>query len=451
MSSFHMRLWRRKTIIPGVTVNLAKSGLSLSLGAGPAHVTFGPRGVRETIGLPGSGLYLTRITPWSGLQQAGGPRGSDTRSALPYDPSLPSSPRSVPHPDPTRPAFLVPEWVRAAGLQHSGGWTLPTLPAPLQAWADQLGEKASGHYLMPIGVRPGSGVVTASLADVPHLLIAGRQGRGKSVLLQTMLSSLIGRETPERLRVLLIDLAGLDLSPFSGVPHAMANVVKTPIEARVALEWVREEVRAREQGLSGRADRSIESYNDDPAVPDSDRLPRLVVAVDGLDPLASEWSTFVEAVDDILGAGRAVGVHLIATAIEPSAYFDLDLIRAFPGRIEFRGGSHTDSLAVLGLDAAYQADDMEYAAPQESPVVLDRLRIADADVLALANHWRAQAGGYFTADLVVRANRASAPHERAAQLADQMDMASGGANAEVEGTAWRRLEVPASVSKAAGS
>jgi S-DNA-T family DNA segregation ATPase FtsK/SpoIIIE len=196
-----------------------------------------------------------------------------------------------------------------------------------------------------------------SLERMPHLLIAGATGSGKSVCINTLIMSLLYTKTPAELRFILIDPKMLELTPFNGIPHLRMPVVTDPKKAAQALRFCVKEMERRYQMLAKQGARNIEGYNRmnlDPSKTEEPKLPYLVVVVDELADLMALLPTEIEEpVGRLAQMARAVGIHLILATQRPSVDVITGMIKAnFPSRIAFQVASRTDSRVILDMNGA---------------------------------------------------------------------------------------------------
>lgn len=254
----------------------------------------------------------------------------------------------------------------------------------------------NSRSLLPLGLGQdltGKPYVS-DLAKMPHVLIAGATGAGKSVCLNTIITSLVYRHTPETLRLLLIDPKMVELSAYSDLPHLRHSVVTDPRDAAGVLKWAVLEMERRYELLSANGVRSLAEFNkrvesDTPlrrpkAVGDEgdpDRflytdgiLPYIVVVVDELADLMMTVQGEVEKpLTQLAQKARAIGIHLIVATQRPSVNVITGLIKAnFPTRIAFRVASKTDSRTILdqnGADALLGNGDMLFLPPGQSEAV----------------------------------------------------------------------------------
>ena len=255
----------------------------------------------------------------------------------------------------------------------------------------------------------GEPVVT-DLARMPHLLIAGSTGTGKSVALNVMLTSILYRSTPDDVRLILIDPKRLELGMYEEIPHLLTPVVVDPKRAANALRWAVREMENRYKQLATEGVRNIEQYNRNVAARPSGNggkaaadagddlrpLPMIVVAIDELaDLMMVAGNDVEESIARLAQMARAVGIHLILCTQRPSVDVITGLIKAnFPSRIAFRVSSKVDSRTILDSNGAEQLlgkGDMLYAPPSSSRTVrLHGPYISEQETARLASFLRKQ-------------------------------------------------------------
>jgi DNA segregation ATPase FtsK/SpoIIIE, S-DNA-T family len=199
---------------------------------------------------------------------------------------------------------------------------------------------------------------TTSLEKMPHLLIAGATGSGKSVCINTLIMSLLMKRKPSELQFIMIDPKMLELTPYNKIPHLRMPVVTDPKKAAQALRYCVKQMELRYQVLAKHGARNIEAYNRlglDPAQNGEDaRLPYLVVVVDELADLMALLPTEIEEpIGRLAQMARAVGIHLILATQRPSVDVITGMIKAnFPSRIAFQVASRVDSRVILDMNGA---------------------------------------------------------------------------------------------------
>ena len=268
----------------------------------------------------------------------------------------------------------------------------------------------------------------ADLAKMPHLLVAGATGTGKSVFLNSLLCSVLCRRTPDELKLLLIDPKLLELSIYAGIPHLVADVVTNPKRASAALSGVVRKMEERYQLMAALGVRSIQQYNErcdkelaagnksytidagdgtnSVEVP-YEKLPYIVVVIDELADLMVVCAKDVEeSLQRLAQMARAAGIHLVLATQRPSVDVLTGVIKAnFPARISFQVSSRTDSRTILdqnGSEHLLGMGDMLFLPPGTSK--MQRLHgafVTEEEVSALGEALRAQGAPVFDEGLVV--------------------------------------------------
>jgi S-DNA-T family DNA segregation ATPase FtsK/SpoIIIE len=254
--------------------------------------------------------------------------------------------------------------------------------------------ESKGRLPLALGKDTTGNPVVADLAAMPHLLIAGSTGSGKSVGLNVMICSLLYKATPAEVRFLLIDPKRLELGVYESIPHLLAPVVTDAKEAAMRLKWIVGKMDERYRLLQGRAVRNIEGYNRE--VTAEERLPYWIVVVDELADLmmvsAGEVQTSLVRLAQI---ARAVGIHLIVATQRPSVDVVTGLIKAnFPTRVAFQVASKVDSRTVLDQNGAEQLlgrGDMIFIPPGTGRLMrVHGAWVADREVKAVCDFLRGQ-------------------------------------------------------------
>ncbi|NDY42357.1 DNA translocase FtsK [Dissulfurirhabdus thermomarina] len=234
--------------------------------------------------------------------------------------------------------------------------------------------------------------VVTDLARMPHLLIAGATGTGKSVGLNAMICSLLYRHRPDTLRLLMIDPKRIELSLYDGIPHLLHPVVSEPKEATRALRWAVGEMERRYRLLEEAGARNLEGYNRAAETP----LPCLVIVIDELADLMMVSSKEVEAsIARLAQMARAAGIHLLVATQRPSVDVLTGLIKAnFPARLSFKVSSKVDSrtiLDVMGAERLLGMGDMLLLPP--GAATLERIHgafVSEGEIQKIAGFLRDQ-------------------------------------------------------------
>ena len=273
-------------------------------------------------------------------------------------------------------------------------------------------QRSSSKLTLALGKTIHGEPCLADLATMPHLLIAGSTGSGKSVGVNAMLTSILYRATPHDVRMILIDPKRLELGMYEEIPHLLTPVVVDPKKAANALRWAVREMEERYKTLAAEGVRNIEQYNrnmrlvlaesgaaNDPDAPKP--LPFVVVVIDELADLMMVASNEVEeSICRLAQMARAVGIHLILATQRPSVDVVTGLIKAnLPSRISFRLSSKTDSRTILDSNGAEQLlgkGDMLFLPPASSRCIrLHSPYISEQESARLASFLRKQGSPVF--------------------------------------------------------
>ena len=253
---------------------------------------------------------------------------------------------------------------------------------------------SKGKLPLALGKDTTGVPVVADLAAMPHLLVAGATGAGKSVGLNAMICSLLYKATPADVRFLLIDPKRLELSVYDGIPHLLAPVVTDAKEAAARLRWIVGKMDERYKTLQIKQVRNIEGYNK--VVSEEERLPYWVVVVDELADLMMVSAGEVQnSLVRLAQIARAVGIHLIVATQRPSVDVVTGLIKAnFPTRMAFQVASKVDSRTILDGNGAEQLlgrGDMIYVPPGASRQMrVHGCWVGDEEVKAVCDFLRTQ-------------------------------------------------------------
>jgi S-DNA-T family DNA segregation ATPase FtsK/SpoIIIE len=193
--------------------------------------------------------------------------------------------------------------------------------------------------------------VVADLAKMPHLLVAGQTGSGKSVMINDILASLVYRNSPSTLKLILVDPKQVELTPYNDLPHLLTPVINEPEKTISALKWAVAEMERRLRTMASVGKRNIDEYN---ALKDTDNMPFIIIVIDELSDLMMMAARDVEAlIVRIAQKARAAGIHLILATQRPSVDVITGLIKAnVPGRIAFTTQSQVDSRTIIDQQGA---------------------------------------------------------------------------------------------------
>jgi S-DNA-T family DNA segregation ATPase FtsK/SpoIIIE len=249
-------------------------------------------------------------------------------------------------------------------------------------------------------------IAAADLAGMPHLLIAGSTGTGKSVAINAMIMSILFKSTPSEVRLVLVDPKRLELGNYEGVPHLYTPIITEPKLAANALRNAVREMERRLKLLAAKGVRNIDSYNrlfddtpslfSDEANPEDGPIPKIVIIIDELaDLMMLDGNNVEESITRLAQMARAVGIHLVLATQRPSVDVITGLIKAnFPARVSFRVATKVDSRTILdanGAESLLGRGDMLYL-PSGSARVhrLHAPYVTEKEIEAVVEFWKAQ-------------------------------------------------------------
>ncbi|RPI94818.1 MAG: DNA translocase FtsK, partial [Chloroflexi bacterium] len=254
-------------------------------------------------------------------------------------------------------------------------------------------QQATSRLVLALGKDILGTPTVTDLAQIPHLLIAGATGSGKSVGLNSMICSILLNTTPQEVKFIMIDPKMLERSVYDGIPHLIAPVVTHPKKAAAALHWAVGEMERRYRVLAEHGVRGIESYNQAHAV---QPLPYIVVVIDELADLMLVARREVEdSLTRLAQMARAAGIHLLVATQRPSVDVLTGIIKAnFPARISFQVSSRTDSRTILdaiGAERLLGKGDMLFLPPGTSKLLrIHGAYVAEAEIKRLVAALRTQ-------------------------------------------------------------
>ncbi|MBI5943906.1 MAG: DNA translocase FtsK 4TM domain-containing protein [Chloroflexi bacterium] len=241
--------------------------------------------------------------------------------------------------------------------------------------------------------------IVASLEGMPHMLIAGTTGSGKSVCVNSILTCFLLFNTPDDLRIVLVDPKRVELTGYNGIPHLLGPVVVEMDRVIGALQWMTREMDKRYHMFAQVGSRNITDYNAKMKVQGQKKLPYLVIIIDELADLMMIAPDETEkTITRLAQLARATGIHMILATQRPSVDVVTGLIKAnFPARIAFAVASNTDSRVILdqpGAERLLGRGDMLYQAPDApSAARLQGVFVSDHEIQNLVEYWKMQAGG----------------------------------------------------------
>jgi len=283
------------------------------------------------------------------------------------------------------------------------GIEVPNEEMAMVALRDILESDTFKRYTKPLSFGLGRDVagipVIASVEGMPHMLIAGTTGSGKSVCVNSILTCLLLYNTPDDLRIVLVDPKRVELTGYNGIPHLLGPVVVEMDRVIGALQWMTREMDKRYHTFAQIGSRNIVDYNAKMKLQGQKKLPYLVVIIDELADLMMIAPDETEkTITRLAQLARATGIHLILATQRPSVDVVTGLIKAnFPARIAFAVASNTDSRVILdqpGAERLLGRGDMLYQAPDAPAAArLQGVFVSDHEIQRLVEYWRTQAGG----------------------------------------------------------
>ena len=278
---------------------------------------------------------------------------------------------------------------------------------------------STAHLPLALGVDIVGNPVIADLATMPHLLVAGATGAGKSVGMNVMLVSLLARVTPDKVRIILIDPKRLEFTPYADIPHLLFPIITNPTEVPPVLKWVAEEMELRYELMAQMGVRNIAEYHKlDPALCFAKErevgihvhgMPYIVIMIDELADLIMVGGREIEMlIARIAQMARAAGIHMLVATQRPSVDVVTGLIKAnFPSRIAFRVSTKIDSRTIIdsgGAEKLLGRGDMLYMSPS-SMVGIQRLHgayLTDKEIDSLTAYLKQERpASYFSLRQVV--------------------------------------------------
>ncbi|MFH0826473.1 MAG: DNA translocase FtsK 4TM domain-containing protein [Candidatus Omnitrophota bacterium] len=292
------------------------------------------------------------------------------------------------------------------------GVEVPNMQSSFVYLKEVLASKEFQEETSPLTLALGKDIagtpMVADLDEMPHLLIAGTTGSGKTVCVNSLVLSLLYKATPQDLRFLMIDPKMVELMPFNDLPHLLCPVVTESKKAYVALNWVVNEMEERYQLLAKAGVRNIESYNEK-----QEKIPYIIVIIDEFADLMTVSRDQIEtAITRLAQLSRAVGIHLILATQRPSVDVITGVIKAnLPARISFKVASKVDSRTVLdmnGADKLLGRGDMLFLRPGESKLTrIQGTLVSDKEIERVMSFIKSQAEPVYDEEILKEQQKSS--------------------------------------------
>ena len=269
--------------------------------------------------------------------------------------------------------------------------------------SDEWNRSASGTMTFVLGKDITGQPVIAQLDKMPHLLIAGQTGSGKSVAINTLITSLLYRCSPAELKLIMVDPKQVELAPYNGIPHLLTPVITEPEKCISALKWAVAEMERRLRTFAGVGKRNIQEFN---GLNDAQSMPFIVIIIDELADLMMMAARDVEAlVVRIAQKARAAGIHLVLATQRPSVNVITGLIKAnVPGRVAFTVASQIDSRTIIdqaGSEKLLGMGDMLYLnSSLPKPKRIQGALITDGETVKICQFLKKQRPAEYDGDVV---------------------------------------------------
>jgi len=269
----------------------------------------------------------------------------------------------------------------------------PSLVTMKSILKSDLIKNAKSKLVIPLGRDVSGDIVVGDISKMPHALIAGATGSGKSILVHSIVTTLLFRCSPEECRFIMVDPKRVELKKYEGVPHLLTPIIVDPEKALPALKWAVDEMSKRYKMLELLNVRDIDSYN---SLADVTKLPYIIIVVDEFADLMATSSNDVEkAICRIAQMARAVGIHLILATQRPSVDVLTGLIKAnIPTRIALNVSSQTDSRVIMdqvGAEKLLGRGDMLYVPPESSkPKRVQSIYVSEKEIASVVGFIKAQ-------------------------------------------------------------
>ena len=260
--------------------------------------------------------------------------------------------------------------------------------------------------IIALGKDVAGNAIYSDIAKMPHLLIAGATGMGKSICMNAIIASILYKATPDEVKLILVDPKKVELNMYNGIPHLLVPVVSDPKKAAGALAWAVNEMENRYILIEEKGVRNLKAYNEAIAGdPLAEHLPQIVIIVDELaDMMLTAPADVEQSINRLAAKARAAGIHLIIATQRPSVDVITGLIKAnIPTRIAFTVVSQIDSRTIINMAGAEKligVGDMLYVPTGSKPIRVQGAFISDSDTLNVIDFWKKQSDGQYNDAIV---------------------------------------------------
>ena len=289
-------------------------------------------------------------------------------------------------------------------------------------------EEHKSKLAFALGKDVGGKEIITDIAKMPHVMIAGATGSGKSVCINTLIASIIYKAKPSEVKLVMVDPKVVELSVYNGIPHLLIPVVTDPRKAAGALAWAVQEMENRYATFASKGVRDLKGYNE--AVDKKDgigKLPHIVIIIDELADLMMVAKKDVEdAICRLAQKARAAGMHLVIATQRPSVDVITGLIKAnIPSRIAFAVSSQVDSRTILDMVGAEKllgkGDMLFYPAGAPKPTRIQGAFISDGEVEKIVNFLKANGEAKYNEDIIESIENANKTDKEIAEQAEDDD------------------------------
>jgi S-DNA-T family DNA segregation ATPase FtsK/SpoIIIE len=304
------------------------------------------------------------------------------------------------------------------------GVEVPNTQSSFVYLKEVLASRAFQGSKVPLTLALGKDIsgqpIVADLDEMPHLLIAGTTGSGKTVCVNSLILALLFKNSPHDLKFVMVDPKMVELMPFNGLPHLLCPVITEAKKTSHALNWVVNEMEERYRLLAKAGARNIEAYNEK-----QEKIPYIIIIIDEFADLMSVAPDQIEnAVTRLAQLSRAVGIHLILATQRPSVDVITGVIKAnLPARVSFKVASKVDSRTVLdanGADKLLGRGDMLFLKPGESKMIrIQGTLVKDVEIERVVNFIKEQAEPVYDEEILKEQQKSALANGEKDELFDQ--------------------------------